>query len=613
MSSKTVVLGYTNKWQGISGLQGRLSENKHFDIKATFGGYTDSISPTLLPNHLGTVAVNCIGQGSHLEKMMGAGYYGKHDIDPQVLVGVRAGHFYGQDGDDIMFKICRKQNENRFYIMRNKSMNWLDVTPTQGIGVSNEYNYAVWRNKLFIVSGKEFKFGAKTGGVLVFNPREGEDMWETIETGQRVSNKYSSDGNDGGSPFFPITISFFEDRMYLGAGTQVKFSEHSNPNNVVGSLDKPFLGLLDTPPVLQDLLKPSTFILNQNGDEIRAMLNANGFLWIITNKRFYAYKALTVLNSELPAGLLWLDTLQEHKVSTGVYSQQAVMHSDEVFEFLTTKNKPSVGTLLPTISNEILDNQFGTRSGAIQETMRGVDWSRACMGSIGNGKAESINFISGSKCGSHNDITLMYKIYDDMTVFSKVPFIKASDWVMTDEGTFYLSSENGNLYKLNPDTNTVVDFLGGEETTESFPMVYQTGRIGVGKGDNIFSSKKVSYIYFVGASSEDTKLEFQLCNKDIDPETGKHDISCKEIKYKPNLNYQGFECDCNYEGVTPFVHNRGVIFHALIDVNSLNSISNVFDLRVVQKSAGYFAIHEVGLIYETIDNFHESILNNINI
>lgn len=605
------VAGFYQDTRNFASVKSSLSSNTLFDIKASFGGYVDSISPNLLPDIYCTGALNCIGFGTYLEKMFAPVKIGVHqetdEYDIDNMIGLRTGWYVNSNGKTTFFKFCKTTEAgNRFFVIdeldfRDPNFHtkiekevWKDATPSQGIGLGDVYNFAVWRGQLFFCSGEKYQIGTKTGGVLRYDQTNVNEPWFCIDTGFGVANlNTQSSGNDGPYPFYPTLICFFNDVMYLSGSynfpLQVKFSEHSNPVNVVGSAARPFLGLLDTVPTIEDLLRPSTFVLNQNGDEIRALFQAGGYLWIASNRRFYAYKTISVLNQQgLPAGLLWLDTLQEHKARTGVHNQKTIIQNDETYDFISTSfAKPSLATMIPIISNDTLDKQFGIKSTFIQETMSSIDWSNGAMGIYGSGGPDTIIFMSGSKCGDKNDITIAVKSYENTPMFTKIG-IHANDWMNDNEFTYFLSSDNAELYRLDPNRYT------------NIPFVYQTGKIGTARNDQDFSEKKLKYIYIVGSAESDISLNFQIFNQiygsDVQTECS---ITAADFVYEPVVNQDDNNgCECQDDLPNPFVHRRGRLFSKMINVDGAEIRYNTLDIRVIANTQGYFALHQIGVIYE---------------
>lgn len=593
-----------------------------FDIKASFGGYADSISPNLLPNYMCEGSINNVGFGTYLEKMIGSTLLGNHKTTEDVndMIGLRLGKFISEDGIARLFKIVKYNNNNHIYFLNdqnnnnkleNTELNWLDLTPIQGITNSNQYNWSVWRNELYIVSGEKFEYGNNSGGVLVYNPTR-SDKWRVINTGYGVSNNSQSTGADGPNAFYPLVIEFYNDTMYLSGSKefplQVKFSEHSNPDNLVGSSSRPFLGLLDTPPAISDLLRPSTFILNQNGDKINALFVANDYLWIATNKRFYAYKTLTVLNTKLPAGLLWLDTLQEHRARVGTYSQKSILQIDDDIQFVAYDNsQPGLAAMIPVISKDRVDKVYGVKSDYIQNTLKDMDLTNACMGVYGIGSLSSIVFISGAKCkGLNNNTTIAMKLLDGTPLFTKIPYIHASDWYNDNNATYWLSSDTGEVFELTSDCFN----HHATEITKDYPFVYQTGRIGVATNDQDFSNKQVKYIWIVGCSSTDVDLVFNIFNQTALLGTTENGVD--RFRYTPDINRIDLkDMDCNNDVPIPFVHRQGILFSKLLDCSQCSINYNVLNIRLEAHTSGYFALHQLGVIYEKLDPISGEIISKL--
>lgn len=587
-----------------------------FDIKASFGGYADSISPNLLPSFMCEGSINNVGFGTYLEKMIGSKLLGYHKTEEDInnMFGLRFGGFVSEDSINRKFKIVRDENKNKIFFL-NKPTNdlqWLDFTPEQGITNSNIYNWAVWRDELYIVSGEKFEYGSTTGGVLVYNPNRKGGEWRVINTGRGVANNSQSNGADGPNDFYPSVIAFYNDAMYLSGSKefplQVKFSEHSNPDNIIGTLARPFLGLLDTPPVISDLLRPSTFILNQNGDKINSLFVANDYLWIGTNKRFYAYKTLTVLNTKLPAGLLWLDTLQEHRARAGTYSQKTILQIDDDIQFIARNNsQPGIASMIPIISKDRVDKVYGVKSDFVQNTFKDLDLSNACMGVYGIGSLSSIVFISGAKCpDTNNNITIAMKLLDGTPLFTKISYIHANDWYSDEEGTYWLSSETGEVFELTNNCYTHDKTL----INEDYSFVYQTGRIGVATNDQDFSNKQVKYIWLVGCSSTDLELKIDIFNQTNI--SGATTNGVNSFTFTPQIDRVDLEdLDCSNNIPIPFVHNQGVLFSKLLDCSQYSINYNVLNIRLEAITSGYFALHQLGVIYEKLEPISSEIISEL--
>lgn len=630
--SKFQVLNYIDNLNRVAQFKSKEGADMKFDVKYSWGGFVDNISPNLLPNWASTGIINGIPQGSYLEKMMGSEKVGTDNISNKV--GLRIGEFFDNFGNYNLVKIIKNdKGENRILILKdqnkdlkfNGNENWADITPIDGIGNKNNYNFASWRNQLYFVNGGEFQFQTKKGGVMRYDPTLNPQL-EVIDTGFGTSNLPNSTGADGGTPFYPNTIAFKNDVMYLGGNErfpqQIKFSELSNPYNIVGSLSKPFLGLLDTPPTASDITRPSTFLLNQNGDQITGLLNANGFLWIITNRRFYAYSA-NEFKQGLPAGLLWLDTLQEHKARTGAYSQKGISQKDQFFDFISTNTiKPSISTIVPIISQDRIDNVLSTKSDFIEDTMRKIKWDDVALGNLGFG-SDAISFYSGAKCQNDlNNITLAGKRVDNIEMFSKITYINAVDWLAGDYETYWLSTE-GDVYRLTPDNYNIIK----DNETKNYDFVWQSGKLGVAKNDTDFSEKKLQYIYLVCCSDLDVELDFQIATNrkigmefEIDTNTGEKrkinkDTICSLCEpFNFNLDPDLFcaeitECSCEDDLQSLFIHKNAFLWHTLIQVEDKNIQYNTIQARLIAKTKGYFAIHQIGFIYKKLSPIDNKLLS----
>lgn len=580
-------------------------------LKQAFGGIYENVSPSNLPDYGLTNVVNGIGQGTYIEKMFTNKVLGKHDkleFDLSEMTVIRLMDFYDLFGRYHLLKICSTPKGNRIYeivdldrdlVFQNTELIWSDITPKSGIGEGTLYNWARWRNALYIVGNQEFTFMDMTGGVITYNPQM-TNTWDVIDTGFAASEFPTTKGNDGGTQFLPSTIAFHSDEMYIANDFQVKKAEHSNPYNVIGNLTRPFLGLLDTPPVIADLLRPSTFIINQNGDKITALITTGNFLWIVTNRRFYAFKTLTVLNSQLPAGVLWLDTIKEHKVKTGTFSQKSIMLNDEQFDFLTTNNvKPTIASVIPVISQDRIDKVYGSNSYFIDKTMKEIDWSEAAIGILGYGEGDSLSFLSGKICGSQeNNITLMYKKVGDNIFFSKLydengDNWKANDWLNNDYIAMYGSSVNGNVYVL--DTENYGDY----------PFVIQTGKMGVTTSDLDFSSKNLKYLYLSCYADKGMTIKVELfINPNCDKNT---DCDCATKIYEQQMDVSCLTSDKDCAMVKPFSHRGGYNWLKLFNLSSETIAYNTLDMKITVNGTGYFSLHQLGVVYTPKDTFDKSL------
>jgi len=574
-------------------------------IKQTWGGIYENVSPTNLPDFGLTNVVNGIGQGTYIEKFPTVKKLGIHGDDTERFSVLRLMDFYDLFGRYHLLKICVTPTGNRIYeivdndkdlVFKREELIWSDITADLDLK-KGEYNWAMWRNQLYIVSGNLFQQGELEGGVLQYNP-VGTQKWTVINTGNSASPLPTSTGDDGASPFLPKTIAFHKDEMYLANDFQVKKAEHSNPENVNGSISKPFLGLLDTPPVVADLLRPSTFIPSQNGDKITALFSTNNFLWIITNRRFYASKRITVLDSQLPAGLLWMDTRQEHKVKTGTYSQKTIMWNDEQLEFLTTNQiVPTLASIIPVVSQDRTDKIYVANSTFIADTMKNIDWSEASIGVLGYGQSDSTNFISGKICNSDvNNITIAYKKFGDNIFFSKLydengDNWKANDWLNNDYTTMYGSSVNGDVYLIDTENYGDYDFT------------VQTGKCGVASGDSQFSDKILDRIWFNLYASKGMKLKIQIFKN---PNCNSKDCDCEQI-FETIIDVGCVDDTSDCINPTPFSHRKGFNWLGLLNVSSRSIKYQSLDMRLTAIGDGYFALHEFGQVYKPDSPLSESI------
>lgn len=602
-------------------------KNINYDIKISWYGFADSVSPNLLPANFSKSSVNNVAYGSYLEKAIGSEAIGYHkNENVKEMNGIEVGWFVDQAGRFTMWKIVATNEGNKFFVLRDldgdfeftgAEEEWLDETPNAGIGSACDYDWAVWRNQLYLVSGEKYTDdNGNTGCVIRYDPANTAfGDWEAIDTGFGVANIPSSTGADGPTEFCPSIIEFYDDRMWLAGSElhcqQVKISEHANPYNVTGSAAKPFLGLLDTVPDIEDLTRPSTYILDQNGDCITALESKNGYIWSITNRNWYGYKNINVLNSNsLPAGLLWLDTLEEHKANNGTYSPDTVISDDEYFHFLSNSAvNPSFNTIVPVISNDSVDKLYVNRSIYVQERFRDIDWTGAAIGQYSTGDGEGVTFISGSRCGAEgdveggrtcidNDTTLAFKNVDGTPTWTEIPYIHASAWTNDNQYTYWLDSTSGNLFRLNPKKWSYItrDSEGNKEESH-YPFVMQMGKTGKSANDLDFSDKTLKYIWITAVTDPTVDIQFDLFRQ------GNTCLDCegiaKTFHIKPCIDKDASKvCECGDVTKQPFVHQGGQFFSRLIDVSKFDFKYNVMDMRLTALSEGYFALHSLGVLYE---------------
>lgn len=592
---------------------------QYFDIKVNWAGMADSVAPGNLPDLYTRTSINNVAFGSYLEKAPGSEKFGcQKDGKSKNQRGIAFDYFVDQAGRKIFWKIVDNGNgDNSFYVMRDEDGDgkiegdeycWVDATPAGGIGQNGEYDYAVWRNQLFFVSGEEYTAGGTTGCILRYDPTnllQGD--WVTIDTGNGVKNVPGSTGADGPEKFCPRFIEFNDDRMWVAGSErhcqQVKLSEHGNPYNLVGSATKPFLGLLSVPPDIEDLTRPSTFILDQNGDCITSLQNKGNLLHVVTNNTWWKYENLNVLNSSsLPAGLLWLDTLTQHPANTGSFSPKTVISDDEAFNFLSTSStNPSLSTLVPNYATEDTDSVYANLSVFQQKRFRDINWDNAAMGKYGNGSGQSITMMSGSKCGDHNDTTLAYKQMGDTATFTEIDYIHAQDWAEDNDYTYWLASDSGDVWRITPDNWSICPghCSDGEPDTH-YPFIVQLGRAGLGAKDLPFSDKRVQYIWVEGAADENTAIQLDIFVQDTSCSGCSRTVT---VSFVPCFNTEKARSDipkCKDSTADPFTHQGGREFANLVSVEKHNINYNIMDIKLTAYSEGYFALHKLGTFYEMI-------------
>lgn len=579
------------------------SSDLRVDIKRSWGGIYENVSPTNLPDYGLTNVINGIGQGTYIEKMSDVKVLGKHEnleFSIKSMIVLRIMDFFDQLGRYHLLKICSTPDGDKIYelvdnnkdlLFQNQELSWSDITTPANIQLNTTaiYNWARWRNELYIVSGDQFTINDKVGGVLRYTPNS-PVKWQVIDTGISASSNPLTTGDDGDTYFKPKTISFHKDEMYIANDFQVKKAEHSNPDNVTGANGRPFLGLLDEPPTIEDLLRPSTFIPSQNGDKITALISTNNFLWIVTNKRFYAFRRLTTLDTQLPPGLLWLDTIQEHKAKTGTFTQKSIMLNDELFDFLTTnKVSPTLASVIPIVGQERVDKVYASNSVFLRDTMKEIDWSEAAMGILGYGEGDALNFISGKICNSDfNNITIMYKKFNDTILFSKLydeneDNWKANDWLNNDYTTMYGSSVNGNVYTIETEKHGDYNFT------------LQTGKIGVAAGDSDFSGKILEKIWISCYASKGMQLKLEIFKN---PNCASEDCGCEDLVFEALLDVGCIDDKEECIQKNPFKHRKGYYFTKIINVKSKMIKYNTLDIRLTAMGKGYFAQHDLAPIYK---------------
>jgi len=551
-------------------------------------GFASDYAPSQIPAGHGTTSLNLIPTGTGLEKPFGFGEVGFHsnDYNPSEWVGVTGGKIeleepaLGFTSDTNMFKIVRRRSslggepETKFFFL-DKTGFWQDYTPRENTYIEdgednwvlNEnatqfynfkgsiFDYAVWKNVLYICSGEEEFLGSdgRRHGLMVWDGQN----WDSIDTGnvgfirrpQDYKNKTAldADGNyadasyrlyDAPDEFNPSLITIFKERVLISGAkhnrVQVKLSEWNNPDNFVDNV----LGLQTAILETKDTARASSFVISTGINRITSLDAFNDKVYIGSDKGFYIYD---LVKQQIDTGFFQLDALvQNNYTPAGPISNLCSVGFQNKLFFVADFQT------IPEISAHVLSGEGTTYtklSSDIDDFMSKLDLTKSCIGIYGE------HVLIGARVGYEategiNDVTIVatpFAVSEGVTKwgFSILNYMQPSFFFQNARGCYVLSSREGSMYRVVPNKFTTEldykDEYGQVKLAPQPSATWQTGWTGLDiRKDSRLAKKRLEKFVVTGYFSEGTVMYITFI---VDKDCGQRDdeanncVESKTIKY----------------------------------------------------------------------------------
>lgn len=544
-------------------------------------GLATSIAPSTLPSKYCVNCLNVTANYSYIESPLGYTVVGNHTLgdlsNANQWKGLVAGEFSfeletGQDvnlelsDDDYrqvdkgLFKIIKNKDTGQtvFYWLNSQgkwekkqpysnyynvdgSLNTLKDSLQEYDFVGDTFNFVVWKNTLYICSGKE-SFRSSRGKVNGLMKWDGI-TWDSIDTGDAGSLKqlpgyidtsiYDNDPtvttyfgkfyqyNDDGRKFNPSLVQIYKDRLIIAGSNvndlQAKLSEWNNPDNFVDNV----LGFSNKPLTTADSARPSSFIIPNGSDKINSLNVFNDVVYIGTNKSFYQYQ---LVQQNIGGNVQFqLDALQTNNTTnSGSINQRAVVTNQNRLYFISDyQTVPEFSGF--QIESSALGGKpyavYSKYSSVIDDTMSKLDFSKATIG------VYSDKLLIGCKLqniDSDNNLTLLatpFVVAANKIDWSYIilDYIQPTDFFQNNRGCYFMNSLDGELYKITPAKLGVESRTYDNEKKEQFLQtsipysMWQTGWTGYDpKKIAATSIKKLQEFVVSGYFSSGTKIYVTL-------------------------------------------------------------------------------------------------------
>lgn len=556
----------------------------------TWVGLATSIATSNLASKYAVNCLNLVSNYSYIESPLGMTLVSRHkqgDINITDWYGVTGGEFsFEAETDQIanielsdsdfrqidrgIFKILRnkdtlntvfywlnnigvweKRQPYSNYYNENGSVNTQKDTLQEYSFKGDIFNFVVWKNILYICSGKE-EFRSSRGKINGLMKWDGV-TWDSIDTGNagklKLPNTYvdraifDNDPNIVDYPgknyqynddrkFNPSLLQIYKDRIAISGsdvnGLQVKLSEWNNPDNFVDNV----LGFTTKPLTSADSARPSSFIIPNGSDKINSLNIFNDVLYIGTNKTFYQYQ---LVQQNIGGNVQFqLDALQTNNTTNaGTINQQSVITNQNKLYFISDYQT------IPEFSGFQIENTtlggkpyatYSKFSTIIDDTMSKLDFSKATIGVYAD------KLLIGCKTQNNslnNNLTLLvtpFLVATNKIDWSYVilDYIQPTVFFQNNRGCYFLNSDDGEMYKITPSKLGVEVRSFDNETRESVvtteipSSVWQTGWTGYdARKVTATSVKQLEEFIISGHFASGTKLVVTLigeagCGESVD-------------------------------------------------------------------------------------------------
>jgi hypothetical protein len=509
------------------------------------------------------------------------------------------------DEDKDIFAILQNKATGRKYIYylaeqldstdseASKTVFWKNITPLKNYWLSSgtvnpkylnakssvvdsdfyslqgqHFGYTNYKDKLYICSGQESYLGESgLGSILEFDGYN----WNSISAGKcgeivkdfkPSESILGEDGNlldpkylidDTELDFNPSIISTYGDRLAIsgavGNSIQVKVGEWSNPRNYVSNVLNGTNTIVNLTP--KDTIRPSSFILPSESNNITGMKEFNNSLYISTENGWYVWN---LIPAKLSNGSFFeLDRLQTDKnAPAGAINQESILtYKNDLLYLSNYQIFPEFSKLGMTGTGNNTSAQYRKLTSPIDTFLSYQDFDEACIGYF----KEQILVGFDDHQGQRKCLMLL-PYYDakgnEFYNYSVLEDLKPTSFLTNKRALYYTEKESGYVYKLVPN---LYSSLGGEETTATLTSFIDGFNY---KQPRFKSLKTLQEVQILGYFSKNTQLTITFLRKlDVSKDTLSSSnqvesqlfsvtYTFEEDNFLYDLNQnQGF-CDPNY-------------------------------------------------------------------
>lgn len=525
------------------------------------------------------------------------------------------------------------------YWVPNPNYNSADPNSTPNIPATNptdkydfrgeKFDYALYKNTLYIVSGEEDFTGSHgASGLMKYdcgrwnsiltgncgfikNPQQYENTAAiNPATGEPYDPNYALYDSPG--EFNPSLLTVYQERLLISGAEcnplQVKVSEWYNPDNFVDNA----LGLQIAPLTTADSARPSSFVVTEGCDGITSLNNFNNSVYVGSQNSMYIYN---LVRQDLGGGVSFeLDSITENNYTTAgpVNQYSTVPFQNSLYYVSDSLAAPEFASfnLTSSTSGGNPASVYQRNSSDIEEFLKGLDFECAAAGVLGGKVLVSARCKDSSEEG--NNIMIVGTPYSqDGTVkysYHVLDYVPARQIFQNRQGTYFVSHEDGRMYRFTDNYSGIQKVVyedGANVVKEFYPAAtWQSGWTGFNpQDDRSFTKKKLIRAYVAGYFSEDSEVFLSFTPQTSCAPCGTCDeTKTIKIDIEGSPSKDQCECECNLIA-TPKVKN-GTNYRVIPIVFPAGEefIYNMFSFRLDILNSRYFEVEYLSFLAVELEN-----------